>query len=280
MITLIPLTILISLTTARTCYHPDKSVATSNVPYTSDSTTFCCDSGAICMTNGYCIGVGSQPYLLFRGSCTDEDWGDDCPSHCVNKNPSGGAPIIGIGSDSSGDAQYCCGFQVKNNGTSECVDGDTAFTLDDGEMILGRAALENVTSTTASSSSTSSTALGTSATTVTNTASYSASDNDGTHCSGGSNATAVGAGVGVPLGVLAVSAAVWALWERGRRRVAVAAAAAAAGAGGGYVMESHQGGLGGMQNGWKMETAPLAELGNGRPDGVQEMMGSGGYHRS
>ena len=87
LLTTLLLTLLISLTTARTCYHPDKSIAASNVPCTSDSTSFCCDSGAICMTNGYCIGVGSQPYLLFRGACTDQDWGDDCPSHCGNSFP-------------------------------------------------------------------------------------------------------------------------------------------------------------------------------------------------
>ncbi|PWY69043.1 hypothetical protein BO94DRAFT_527598 [Aspergillus sclerotioniger CBS 115572] len=282
LLTILPLTLLISLTTARTCYHPDKSIATSNVPCTSDSTTFCCDSGAICMTNGYCIGVGSQPYLLFRGACTDQDWGDNCPSHCANKNPTGGAPIIGIGSDSSGNSKYCCGFQVKNNGSSECVDGDTAFTLDDGEMILGKAALENVTSS--SSSSATSTSTGTMSTATVVETMCSASDN-GSHC-GTSNATAVGAGVGVPLGVLAVSAAIWALWERGRRRTAVAAAVAAGVSGsGGYVME-HQVGAGGMQqngHGWfsgRMEKTPLAELGHGNRGEVQEMMGSGGYRHS
>ncbi|OOF99039.1 hypothetical protein ASPCADRAFT_127613 [Aspergillus carbonarius ITEM 5010] len=279
LLTTLLLTLLISLTTARTCYHPDKSIAASNVPCTSDSTSFCCDSGAICMTNGYCIGVGSQPYLLFRGACTDQDWGDDCPSHCANKNPTGGAPIIGIGSDSSGNAQYCCGFQVKNNGSSECVDGDTAFTLDDGEMILGRAALENVTST--SSSSSTSTRTMSTATVVETTCSAS---NNEPHC-GTSNATAVGAGVGVPLGVLAVSAVVWALWERGRRRAAVVAAVATSASGcGGYLTE-HQKGVGVMQtgHGWfsgTMEAAPLAELGHGNRGEVQEMMGSGGYRDS
>lgn len=76
------LTLFISLSSARTCYHPDKSVATNNVPCTSADTTYCCDSDAICMSNGYCVGVGAQPYVFFRGSCTDENWGSGCPTQC------------------------------------------------------------------------------------------------------------------------------------------------------------------------------------------------------
>lgn len=135
----------------------------------------------------------------------------------MDKNPSGGAPIIGIGTDSSGDSQYCCGFQVKNNGSSECVDGDTAFTLNNGEIILGRALLENVTEVS-NASSTSTNTVSTETVLATSTTCSSSEK----HCS--SNATAVGAGVGVPLGVLAVSAAVWALWERSRRLTASMAA--------------------------------------------------------
>lgn len=98
------------------------------------------------------------------------------------------------------------------------MDGDTAFTLNNGEMILGRAALENVTEVS-NASSTSTTTVSTE-TVLATSATCSSSEK---HCS--SNATAVGAGVGVPLGVLAMSAVVWALWERSRRITASTAAA-------------------------------------------------------
>ncbi|KAJ5280149.1 hypothetical protein N7478_005521 [Penicillium angulare] len=107
-----------------------------------------------------------------------------------------GASIINL-SLIDGISLYCCGTPIYNGSAIVCPDGDS-FQVDDGEVILGRAALANAT--TISSNGTSS-----NSTTATSSASSSNSHN-----------VAIGAGVGVPLGVIAIGTLIWALWERKR----------------------------------------------------------------
>ncbi|KAL2847898.1 hypothetical protein BJX68DRAFT_105559 [Aspergillus pseudodeflectus] len=193
------------LTTAQTCYNPDRTISSNAVPCSSDDDTFCCGSDAICLSNGYCLSVTVQPYSLYRGSCTDSGWGDFCAYYCVNFLTGTNALITSVGTNDDGRAIYCCGYQSANQTIDECANGDAPFVLEDGEMVFGRAALADASEDSSSSSttSTSPTATGTDASTEPST------------CS--NNDVAIGAGVGVPLGMLALSAVAWALLERRRR---------------------------------------------------------------
>ncbi|KAF9895172.1 hypothetical protein FE257_000074 [Aspergillus nanangensis] len=115
----------------------------------------------------------------------------------MNSNPDGGAPIIGMGTNKDGDAVYCCGFQDGGN-TSTCSDGAAPFTLGNGDIIFGRAALAETTNPPSASPT------------------PCPVGRDSSHIT-----TAVGAGVGVPLGVIALSAIAWAFFERRRRSTMV-----------------------------------------------------------
>jgi hypothetical protein len=67
---------------ATTCYNPDRTTASNSVPCGSDNTTFCCTTGAICLSTGYCLSVTTQPFMLYRGSCTNSEWGSSCAYYC------------------------------------------------------------------------------------------------------------------------------------------------------------------------------------------------------
>ncbi|KAL2838019.1 hypothetical protein BJY01DRAFT_38728 [Aspergillus pseudoustus] len=179
---------------AQTCYNPDRTIASNAVPCSSNDDTFCCGSDAICLSSGYCLSATTQPYSLYRGSCTDSGWGSFCAYYCVNFLTGTNAPITSVGTNDDGRAIYCCGYQSANQTTTECGHGDPPFALADAEMIFGRAALEDARGESDSSNEA-------------GTTSSSCSTND----------VAIGAGVGVPLGVLALSAVAWALLERRRR---------------------------------------------------------------
>ncbi|KAJ5992723.1 hypothetical protein N7451_008447 [Penicillium sp. IBT 35674x] len=190
----------------RTCYFPEGNTASGTYPCTSDDITHCCGSGGICLTNGFCLDV-SQPFVLSRGGCTSKTWGDGCPTQCQDVTKSEGASIINL-SLINGTSLYCCGTPIYNGTEIVCPYGDS-FRLDDADIIIGRAALVNVTES--SSDSTNST------TTVTaNTTTSSTSPSSSVSASSSSHDVAIGAGVGVPLGIIAIGTLVWALWERRR----------------------------------------------------------------
>ncbi|RHZ45665.1 uncharacterized protein CDV56_103464 [Aspergillus thermomutatus] len=88
------------------------------------------------------------------------------------------------------NAKYCCGAVVDDNGSLGCQVGD-AFTIEKGAVIPGVAALAGYSNSSSN-------------TTCTIGDSSSPSSHD----------VAIGAGVGVPLGVIALAAIAWALWER------------------------------------------------------------------
>lgn len=122
----------------------------------------------------------------------------------VDQSQNAAGPISCIGKNDEGQSLYCCGYQRSNNSVSTCADGSDPFTMPDGKLIFGRAGLANATISSDN--------------TVGATTSCEATS--GSQCT---NATAVGAGVGVPLGVIAISTAIWAFWERRQRRKAVVA---------------------------------------------------------
>ncbi|KAJ5947463.1 hypothetical protein N7466_000478 [Penicillium verhagenii] len=190
----------------RTCYFPEGNVASGTYPCTSDDITSCCGTGGICLTNGFCLDV-SQPFVVSRGGCTSKAWGDGCPTQCQDVTKSEGASIINL-SLINGTSLYCCGTPIYNGTEIVCPYGDS-FTMDDGEIILGRAALTNAT-TVSSSNATNSTSV------VSSNSSTTSSSASSVPSSGNSHDVAIGAGVGVPLGLIALGTIAWALWERRR----------------------------------------------------------------
>lgn len=68
------------------CYNPDGSRANDDVPCTSDATTFCCNKGDVCMSNGLCYLQGKRGFVLSRASCTDRSW-EACGSFTYCSEP-------------------------------------------------------------------------------------------------------------------------------------------------------------------------------------------------
>ncbi|GMF72929.1 unnamed protein product [Aspergillus oryzae] len=126
----------------------------------------------------------------------------------------------------NGLAEYCCNDPVSNGSEVTCNSASgSPFFVPDATLVAGYAALANVSSLSASTSASNSTS-----------SSSSSSSN--------SRDVAIGAGVGVPLGVIALGAIAWALWERRARTKGLAAAAAAASGGGSVRAGSWAGGYG------------------------------------
>ncbi|KAJ5390791.1 uncharacterized protein N7496_001859 [Penicillium cataractarum] len=181
-----------------TCYYLNGDVASDHVPCKSgDNVVNCCDSRAVCLSNGMCLMQGSMGLSLGRGSCNDPNWSPACYAPCRDAYREGGVPIFPV-TWNEVKTQYCCGKVELSNGKTTCRYGDP-FTIAEGTVIPGVAYLSNVTytgsieNTTTCDNSTSSTLRGPS------------SSNRG---------FAIGVGVGVPLGVIALLSLAWALWER------------------------------------------------------------------
>jgi len=155
----------------------------------------------------------------------------------ANVGPSGGVSIINL-LYINGNATYCCNNLVGNSdGSVTCPDGAEPFTIPDGKIIPGYAALANISSldgsvttpTTSANTSNCSTPTDAPSSSSTGSSSPSFSSTDASSSSSSSSSSrdiAIGAGVGVPLGVIALSAIAWALWERKQRQKALAVGAA------------------------------------------------------
>ncbi|EPE05837.1 hypothetical protein F503_08368 [Ophiostoma piceae UAMH 11346] len=197
----------------RTCYYPDGTVSPDDMPCSDADTTHCCNSMNACLSTGYCMSAAQQPYVISRGSCTDDAWGTGCPARCAGSsdNPGGGRPISWLGTKNSAGAYlYCCGVvTVDDDGDLACENSASSFTLGSSTILYGAAILANTTNVTASSSSSSSSSAEASAAVCSPETESTSSDS--------SKTTAVGAGVGVSLGAVAVAALSWALWERRKR---------------------------------------------------------------
>ncbi|KAK6823901.1 hypothetical protein RU639_006606 [Aspergillus parasiticus] len=182
----------------RKCYYPLGNEA-KDVPCSGEQYTSCCDMGDLCLSNGLCLNVAHQPYQLSRGSCTDRSWGSKCSQQCKDVNPHGGCSITNhFFRDDV--IKYCCGTPIgngTNTNTTVCPEDKTDFFIDDAKPVLGHAMLANVTSLSASSNN---------------------GSNGSVACPVSSlcHETAVGVGVGVPLGVIALGATAWAVFERVR----------------------------------------------------------------
>ncbi|KAE8380845.1 hypothetical protein BDV26DRAFT_290106 [Aspergillus bertholletiae] len=214
-----------SVYSAETCYWPDGTPATEDVPCSDERYAPCCRSGNLCLSNNLCLNVAIQPYVLSRGACTDPNWNsDNCPQFCTNVSRSSGSSLFPLGLNSNKLAEYCCNEPVSNGSKVVCnSDSGSAFFVPDATLVAGYAALANVSSLSASNSTSSN-----------DTSSSSSSSSSSTSSSSSSNSreVAIGAGVGVPLGVIALGAIAWAL---GERRARMKSLAAAGGGGGGGV---------------------------------------------
>ncbi|KUI70818.1 hypothetical protein VM1G_06267 [Cytospora mali] len=143
-------------------------------------------------------------------------------------NVAGGEAVVFL-KTVDGDNYYCCGTPLLGDNTAECFYNQSSFTLGDGQLMFGYAGLEDATRTssagsssaTATSSASTTNISPTSATMTATTTTLSQSDaaaqTGGPQCQGDTGNMKVGVGVGVPLGVTALLAVAWALWERRKR---------------------------------------------------------------
>ncbi|KAI9929543.1 hypothetical protein ASPWEDRAFT_172801 [Aspergillus wentii DTO 134E9] len=235
-----------ALAAGQTCYWPDKTVATGDVPCNSGTYSSCCSPNSICLDNGYCMAI-AQPFTLYRSSCTDSGWGDSCPRQCYGTDsPQGSAcSIVLLENTKQAGVWYCCNSIVANSSSSVgCFNDQAAFQLPDGDVVMDKAlmasascaadtisptggnsiAVSSSTSTSSASESTTSSSSGSSSNTNTcdSTSADSATSNTNTTCNANdknnsSRDVAIGVGVGVPLGVLACTGLAWALFERKKR---------------------------------------------------------------
>ncbi|KAB8265536.1 hypothetical protein BDV32DRAFT_144828 [Aspergillus pseudonomiae] len=214
-----------SVYSTETCYWPDGTPATEDVPCSDEKYAPCCRSGNLCLSNNLCLNVAIQPYVLSRGACTDPNWNsDNCPQFCTNVSRSSGSSLFPIGLNSNKLAEYCCNDPVSHGSQVTCSsDSGSPFFVPDATLVAGYAALANVSSLSASSTASNS------------TSSPSPSPSPSSSSSSGSNSreVAIGAGVGVPLGVIALGAIAWALWERRARTKSLAAGGGSGGVGAG-----------------------------------------------
>lgn len=67
----------------RKCYFPDGSIAKGDVPCNDSlDVVGCCGSTDVCYDKGLCSNK-SKGTSTARGSCTDPEWGSDCPTACL-----------------------------------------------------------------------------------------------------------------------------------------------------------------------------------------------------
>lgn len=143
-----------------------------------------------------------------------------------------GVRIVWLNNTGQG-SNYCCNSVLFDPVTQQkdCshVNGEpqSAFRIRDGSMMLDVAALSgivkesNTTTSSTANNNTTTTDTDTDTNTSTNTTSATTKSTEKDN----SNEVAIGAGVGVPLGVIAVLAIGWAIWERRRRKHALRQAA-------------------------------------------------------
>ncbi|KAL3477787.1 hypothetical protein BJX99DRAFT_257159 [Aspergillus californicus] len=198
----------------RTCFFPSGAVAPGNVACSSDEYTSCCGIDDLCLSNGLCLAVSHQPYVLSRGACTDPEWGSGCPQYCRDDNPAGGCSIVNL-VFYEGVSTYCCGTPIASNLTSNlttiCPDNGSAFEVPTAQALVGYAMLSNISTLDA----------------VNTTTTVDADSTTSCTTNGSCHSTAIGAGIGVPLGVIALASLAWAFLERRRASAASASASAA-----------------------------------------------------
>ena len=68
---------------AHQCFWPDGTVSVDQVPCSDGDFSSCCNKGDLCLDNGLCSNIVSEPITLSRGACTDPTWqSPNCPQYC------------------------------------------------------------------------------------------------------------------------------------------------------------------------------------------------------
>jgi hypothetical protein len=74
---------LAAASTNGTCYYLNGDVASDHVPCKSgDNVVNCCDSRAVCLSNGMCLMQGDMGLSFGRGTCNDPSWSPLCYAPC------------------------------------------------------------------------------------------------------------------------------------------------------------------------------------------------------
>lgn len=205
------------------CYFPDgETPSPEDVPCNSTATaSACCNKSNMCMDNGLCLFNG----VMSRGSCTDKNWGPDCPDFCTTTKDAGislfPCSIWGeIFSCTWGDCSL--NFPI-NGGNGVALRPSQVSKLGLPGALVSATDVLDVASVTATgakgttSPSSSSSSSSSSASVVSN--------DDGAKYTAGEMA-GVGAGVGAPL-LLALMGALFLLWRErqvGKKRQQAATA--------------------------------------------------------
>jgi hypothetical protein len=79
-----------SVAAQSTCYdtwgREDTNQQPCSAPGTDASaTTWCCNKGDTCLSNGLCLSPGSNNLMTQQG-CTDKNWGGSCNKFCPASN--------------------------------------------------------------------------------------------------------------------------------------------------------------------------------------------------
>lgn len=209
---------------ARSCYYPDGTRSPNDVPCGDDENvdTHCCNKASICLDNRLCLNT-AQPYALSRQSCTNKKWSSSCSAQCTKYSKKYPVTLFLLTEDPKNRQwTYCCSQVISNEskGNATCLNGESAFSVDPGEVMYGYAKLDGVQDPTTN--------------TTTPTPSNKTDEDTSSSSSTGSSRqreVAIGAGVGVPLGAIAAAAIAWGIYERMQRRKALKSAAASAASG-------------------------------------------------
>ncbi|KAH8890261.1 hypothetical protein GQ53DRAFT_842439 [Thozetella sp. PMI_491] len=197
------------------CYTPDGSISNDLACNPSDTYSICCQSGFLCMSNGFCqppwwasdsnTNVSSQ---FIRGTCTDKTWeATQCRGFCVKENPSGGEIVYACGNSTDSNSDWCCSDDTC------CSNGDAEKFKVGAALVTATAGAELGATSTSSSSSSSSTT-----TSASGTSSPPAATSD-TGSTSSSSSVGLGAGLGVGLGVVAIAGgAFFFFWRRRQAR--------------------------------------------------------------
>ncbi|KAI1370148.1 hypothetical protein F4677DRAFT_439169 [Hypoxylon crocopeplum] len=205
------------------CYLPNGE-ETDNFPCDPYSTVGpCCGGGlgASCLSNKLC---SSPEGNIIRGSCSDPNWGFDCPRYCMNE-ATGGTDLISCSNVTHSDTSYCCDHTVN------CCDGGVGrfnvlpsnpVVTATFNMLLSRyvvIATAGSTSSTASSTSSSTTTDSSTTTSSASTINSSTASpiKEPPNSTGLTTGAKAGIGAGVGGGILFLAILIYAIWASRRR---------------------------------------------------------------
>ncbi|KAF2803423.1 uncharacterized protein BDZ99DRAFT_468373 [Mytilinidion resinicola] len=198
-------------TNSSVCYFPNHVTNgddISNIKFVpcdpAASVSACCVAGESCTGSGLCY---SDSGAVYRGGCTDRNWGDACPQYCSED----GTGMQAGSQDSFQFLSNCVGTTFVCGNINGCANSNLTFPHTIGPImqvnITGNFSRSQDISLIPSSCPTA-------------PPSTSPSEICAPKWRDSHSTRTVGVALGVTLGVLLLSAIAWALWERrGRTRL-------------------------------------------------------------